>query len=319
MAPRYRYPFPPNPDGWYFLRQSADLGVGDVLPLHYFGRDLVLYRTGGGQAVLIDAHCPHMGAHLGYGGAVEGEGIRCPFHHWCFDAEGRCVEVPYATVPGRPPKVSLNAWQVREHSGLIMAWCSDTGQEPTWEPPERPEFGLPGWLGYETAGWTIRMHTQELCENIPDMAHFTYVHEVGPQLRAEYEIKEHVYRQRSLVVVDGVPIEFTTQEASGLGLVWLHTQSNMWFLTSTTPIDDEFVELRLLFLVEDKTGDGVISAQAQAMIDATVENTGRDVPIWEHKVYVEGAPLVPEDGPINALRKWARQFYPETGSVPADR
>jgi hypothetical protein len=90
-------------------------------------------------------------------------------------------------------------------------------------------------------------------------------------------------------------------------------------LTSTTPIDDEFVELRLLFLVEDKTGDGVISAQAQAMIDATVENTGRDVPIWENKVYVERAPLVPEDGPINALRKWARQFYPESGSVPADR
>ena len=122
-----------------------------------------------------------------------------------------------------------------------------------------------------------------------------------------------------------MPIEFTTQEASGLGLVWLHTQSGMWFLTATTPIDDEFVELRLLFLVQDAAGDGRVSTPAQAMIDATVENTGRDVPIWEHKVYVEHAPLVPEDGPINALRKWARQFYPEPpaavaeDSVPADR
>jgi len=137
-------------------------------------------------------------------------------------------------------------------------------------------------------------------------------------MRAEYEIKDHVYRQRSLVVIDGVATEFTTQEASGLGLVWLHTQSGMWFLTATTPIDDEFVELRLLFLVPDPAGSGEISAHARAMIDATVENTGRDVPIWENKVYVERAPLVPEDGPINALRKWARQFYPE-GSVPADR
>ena len=314
VAPRYRYPFPPNPDGWYLLTDSASLGVGAVLPMRYFGRDLVLYRTEGGQAVLIDAHCPHMGAHLGYGGAVAGEGIQCPFHHWCFDASGKCVEVPYATVPGRPPKVSLNTWEVREHSGLIMAWCSDTGQRPTWEPPERPEFGMPGFVGYEKAGWTIRMHTQELCENIPDMAHFTYVHEVGPQLRADIEIKDHVYRQRSLVVTDGVPIEFTTQEASGLGLVWLHTQSGMWFLTATTPIDDEYVELRLLFLVPDPSGTGVVSDHAQQMIDATVENTGRDVPIWENKVYVEHAPLVPEDGPINALRKWARQFYPEGAS-----
>ena len=59
------------------------------------------------------------------------------------------------------------------------------------------------------------------------------------------------------------------------------------------------------------TGDGVLSPQARAMIDATVENTSRDVPIWEHKVYVEQAPLVPDDGPIRALRTWARQFYPE--------
>ena len=93
--------------------------------------------------MLVDAHCPHMGAHLGYGGAIDGEGIRCPFHHWCFDADGHCVDVPYAKVAGRPPKVSLSTWLVREHSGLIMTWCSDSGQPPTWEPPLRPEFGVP--------------------------------------------------------------------------------------------------------------------------------------------------------------------------------
>jgi hypothetical protein len=87
-----------------------------------------------------------------------------------------------------------------------------------------------------------------------------------------------------------------------------------WFLTSTTPIDDEYVELRLLFLVNDAS-DGSLSPRARAMIDATVENTSRDVPIWEHKVYVEHAPLVPDDGPIRALRTWARQFYPEPAGV----
>ena len=43
MAAKYRYPFPPNPDGWYLLMESAALAIGDVKPLHYFGRDLVLY------------------------------------------------------------------------------------------------------------------------------------------------------------------------------------------------------------------------------------------------------------------------------------
>ncbi|HVM63785.1 MAG TPA: Rieske 2Fe-2S domain-containing protein, partial [Acidimicrobiales bacterium] len=79
MGSTYRYPFSPYPDGWYLLCESAAVGKGDVVPLRYFGRDLVLYRTEQGRAVVVDAHCPHMGAHLGYGGVVDGEGIRCPF------------------------------------------------------------------------------------------------------------------------------------------------------------------------------------------------------------------------------------------------
>jgi len=311
----YRYPFTPYPDGWYLLCESAAVAREQVVPLRYFGRDLVLFRTEGGRAVVADAYCPHMGAHLGYGGVVEGEGIRCPFHRWRYDSEGQCVDVPYAK-DRQPPKVCISTWPVREHSGLIMTWCSETGRAPSWEPPVRPEFGAPGWVGYETAGWTIRMHTQELAENIPDMAHFTYVHEVGADLRAEFEIEEHVYRQRSLMMVNGAAVEFTSQEASGLGLVWLHTRTEpvSWFLTATTPIDDERVELRLLFLGRDDTDTGRMSAAGRAMVDATVENTSRDVPIWEHKIYIERAPLVPDDGPIRELRKWARQFYPDDGT-----
>ena len=60
----YRYPFAPFPSGWYFIAESASLAPGDVVPMRWFGRDLVLYRTASGQAVVADAHCPHMGAHL---------------------------------------------------------------------------------------------------------------------------------------------------------------------------------------------------------------------------------------------------------------
>ena len=71
------------------------------------------------------------------------------------------------------------------------------------------------------------------------------------------------------------------------------------------------MELRLLFLVRDETGIGTLSPTGRAMVDATIENTSRDVPIWEHKIYIERPPLVPDDGPIRELRKWARQFYPD--------
>ena len=92
---------------------------------------------------------------------------------------------------------------------------------------------------------------------------------------------------------------------------------SMWFLTATTPIDEEHVELRLLFLVRASSEPGGLSPLDRAMIDATVENTSRDVPIWENKVYVERPPLVSDDGPIRELRRWARQFYPAPVEVDA--
>jgi nitrite reductase/ring-hydroxylating ferredoxin subunit len=318
MGPNYRYPFGPNPDGWYVVMTAADLAPGAVVPLEYFGRELVAFRTEAGEAVVADAHCPHMGAHLGYGGEVVGDTVRCPFHAWRYDVTGACVEVPYST-SGQVPRVCLTTHPVAEVNGLVHVWVSGAGRAPTWRPRPRPEFGAPGWVGYETIGWHIRMHVQELAENVPDMAHFNYVHEVGADLRALAEVDGHVYRQKSQVRVDGEYQTFTEQEAEGLGLVWLHTMdSRVCFVTATTPVDDETCELRLMFLVhqpderadEDGSDDGTKLNEAnRAIVEAIAENTARDVPIWEHKKYVERAPLVADDGPILLLRRWARQFH----------
>src|SRR5690606_20822583 len=115
---------------------------------------------------------------------------------------------------------------------------------------------------------------------------------------------------------------FTTQEAFGLGLVWLRTGSGLVFLTATTPIDEEYVDLRLLFLVHEGEGATALSPRSKAMVQAIADNTARDVPIWEHKLYREKAPLVPGDGPINVLRRWARQFHETTvasqGATPVE-
>ncbi|MCB1004552.1 MAG: Rieske 2Fe-2S domain-containing protein, partial [Acidimicrobiales bacterium] len=66
-----RFPFP-IPYSWYQVAWSDELPVGGVRPLYYFATDLVLWRDDDGTAHLQDAICPHLGAHLGHGGHVEG-------------------------------------------------------------------------------------------------------------------------------------------------------------------------------------------------------------------------------------------------------
>ena len=65
--------------GWYSVERSHELAVGEVKPVQAFDRELVLYRTRSGQAVVQDAFCPHLGAHLG--------------HKWAGDAE-QTLELP---------------------------------------------------------------------------------------------------------------------------------------------------------------------------------------------------------------------------------
>ena len=133
-----RYYTPGIPMGWFQVEYTDQLKVGDVKPLKYFGKDLVLYRTESGEAVLLDAHCPHLGAHLGHGGKVKGENIECPFHAWQFSTEGKCVNVPYAK--HQPRKAEIPCWHVKVVAGLVMAWHEPNGAAPMWEiPSEIPE------------------------------------------------------------------------------------------------------------------------------------------------------------------------------------
>ena len=57
------------------------------------GEDLVLFRDDDGKYGLIDRRCPHRGADLHFG-RLENGGIRCPFHGWLFDINGKCLEQP---------------------------------------------------------------------------------------------------------------------------------------------------------------------------------------------------------------------------------
>jgi phenylpropionate dioxygenase-like ring-hydroxylating dioxygenase large terminal subunit len=108
------------PRGWFVVGFSEDLEPEQVRPARYFDRDFVIWRTSSGQARVFDAHCPHLGAHLGHGGKVEGDSIRCPFHSWGFDATGQCTDIPYASRV--PPKARVRSWPTLERNGMVMMW-----------------------------------------------------------------------------------------------------------------------------------------------------------------------------------------------------
>src|SRR5258708_36387146 len=87
MLQRYQprpHPLPRNPNGWFAVGLSDELAPGEVKSVSCLGVDLVMFRSQQGKVGVLDAYCPHLGTHLGVGGCVEGEALRCPFHRWAF-------------------------------------------------------------------------------------------------------------------------------------------------------------------------------------------------------------------------------------------
>ena len=312
--PRQRYPI-----GWFQVAYSDEVAPGQVIPLHYFGRELVLFRGEGGQARVFDAYCPHLGAHLGYGGTVVGDSIRCPFHAWRFDGEGRCVEIPYAK--RIPPAAAVRRWPMLERNGMILVYHDPRGLEPEYEIPELPEVGSPEWTPLEFRRWKIRTHNQEMGENQVDAAHFRFVHGTltVPEMTAEAE--------GPLMKVTGVSKmgtpkgEVTGTIASsswgfGISTVRFAGIVDTLLIAAVTPIDAEYVDVRFAFTVKKLGTEAATAGVGRALIEDIEKQMSEDTPIWEHKTYHERPVLCDGDGPIALYRRWCRQFYlPEEASA----
>jgi nitrite reductase/ring-hydroxylating ferredoxin subunit len=306
-----RFPFP-IPFGWYQVAYSDELAPGQLLPLRYFGRELVALRGASGRAAVLDAHCPHLGAHLGHGGRVEGETLRCPFHGWGFDPGGACVDVPYAR--RIPPAARLRAWPVLERNGLLMVWHHAEGVAPLFELPELPEYGAPGWTPYHRERLRVATCNQEIIENVADRAHFHYVHHTvdvpqtifemdGPRLRAKQVTRLRTPRGD----VDG-GIE-SLYHGLGFGAVRFTGICEALMLIAITPVEPEQLDVRFSFTLDAASGASPERGVGKAIIADILKQFVEDIPIWENKRYRPQPLLCDGDGPIPRYRSWAAQFY----------
>ena len=300
------YPFP-VPNGWFVVAEESDLGPGEMRALFYFGRDLVLYRTGSGVPRVVDAHCPHLGAHLGVGGKVEGDCVRCPFHGWRFDgATGACVEIPYGEASRIPARAATRAYPTVERNGMVWAWYHAEGAEPFYEVPVVDEFADPAWSPFIVRDFEIAVPAQDMAENNVDYAHFRYVHGTDAIPEDEFHV-DGTYKRA--VGMDGNFV----REGYGLGLGVLRITGAVTFISSTTPIDEQSVHVRWIFTAPVANGPTAATDAADSFCDGV----SQDIPIWENKVYRPRPVLTRSERPIIEHRRWARQFYSHYDEVDA--
>jgi 5,5'-dehydrodivanillate O-demethylase oxygenase subunit len=155
---------------WNPLYHSIDLKVRRPVPLQIMGETFTLYRGEGGTVHLVEARCPHRGTQLS-SAWVEGDALRCFYHGWKFESDGRCSEQP-AEESRFCDKVPIRVWPVREYLGLIFAYLGDD------TPPEfqiYPQFEYFQGLVEVDSYWRPCNYAQNM-ENALDMSHVAFTH-----------------------------------------------------------------------------------------------------------------------------------------------
>ena len=311
-----RITLPPYPNGWFAVAYSDELGPGQVKPVHYLGRDFVVFRGEDGRARVFDAFCPHLGAHLGHGGKVVGNTLRCPFHGWRFDADsGRCVDIPYAK--HIPPKAEMHCWSVRELNGFVVMYFHAEGKAPDYEPERVPEIDDPNYVLHRKKEWTIDSHPQEIMENGVDFAHFTTLH--GWKCKKLDWKPNGPYYSLKIDVDTGAEDQAKTADNltnadsynSGPGFLYTRFTGAMdgIAVNGMTPVGPEKVHIVHAYYAHKKVDPAVVDAFFQFY----VTDYELDIPIWSNKIYRPQPMLAEGENDFGRFRRWYRQFY----SLPA--
>ncbi|MBM3355713.1 MAG: Rieske 2Fe-2S domain-containing protein, partial [Betaproteobacteria bacterium] len=147
-------------------------GDRPVLARTLLGEDFVLFRDEHGRYGLLDRRCPHRQADLAYGRREDG-GLRCAFHGWLFDVEGKCLETPAEPAGSRLCEhIRQRACPVVERSGILFAWlgAGEPSAFPHFDCFTAPDSHTFAFKGYWDCNWL-----QALEVGI-DPAHASFLH-----------------------------------------------------------------------------------------------------------------------------------------------
>ncbi|KAG0217994.1 hypothetical protein BGX33_008855 [Mortierella sp. NVP41] len=322
---------PPFPNGWYKLARSGDVKPGQVISVNGLGRSFAVFRgETDGEAHVLDAMCPHLGANIAIGGVVEGDGVRCPFHGWKFDGTGHCIDIPYAK--SIPNMAKTKRWTHREFAGIIVVWYDAEEREPMYEPVPFPlAEGTFQRVGYRRG--TLPMHIQDFAENASDWMHFSLLHDTlsipildrffyikhrtecnyDPETNPfnfvfnDYPTVHSIFSDKPIEAAKAVAqVEFTGPG----GLVYFRfftPKGQVVIVKSFLPVGEKGLQLTM----EDEAyaEKSVPWLAARHVIREANKAFDDDIFVWRHKTYKHKPLFVKEDASVKQFRDYYKKFY----------
>lgn len=163
---------------WHPVALSARIVAGAITATDLLDTRIALWRDNGGTVHAWEDRCPHRGTRLSMG-QIDDDTLRCAYHGWRFDGEGRCRHIP--ALPDLQPdrlKARVGAFHTQEKYGMVWVCIgSPSGFPADSGPPRFPEFADQRLRKVWCGPYEVQSSGPRIVENFLDMAHFAFVHD----------------------------------------------------------------------------------------------------------------------------------------------
>ncbi|MSP66777.1 MAG: ring-hydroxylating oxygenase subunit alpha [Alphaproteobacteria bacterium] len=170
---------PGTPMGEYMRRfwQPVCLSVELTdLPksIRIMGEHLVAFRDRSGRVGVLHRNCSHRGTSLEFG-IVQSRGIRCCYHGWVWDVDGRLLETPAEPEDSKlKDRVFQGAYPAFERDGLVFAYMGAPDQKPDF--PVFDSYVYPKGTKLVPFSNVYPCNWMQVHENIMDHMHTALLH-----------------------------------------------------------------------------------------------------------------------------------------------
>jgi phthalate 4,5-dioxygenase oxygenase subunit len=238
---------------WMPALPASELPVPDGPPkkVRLLGEDLVAFRDTAGRVGMLGANCPHRGASLFFGRNEEC-GLRCSYHGWKWDVDGRCVDMPNEPEESTfKDKVRARAYPCRDVNGVVWVYMgarSTPPPFPTFEINTLPaEQVYPPLMMLEDCNW------MQALEGDIDSSHIDWVH---AKLRADSAQRGTFHQDKrprlEVLATDYGACYSARRRADTEGLYWHRiTQFILPFFTMIAASDPQVVSARAWVPLDD--------------------------------------------------------------------
>ena len=183
-------------DFWYVAAEAAELRRNQLLGRAILDEHVVLFRDAEGRAVALEDCCLHRNAPLSAGTVERGQ-VRCGYHGWLYEPDGRVAEIPSAVTQKRAAKPCVRTFPLREHQGYLYVRLSAEGEQDV---ASLPMYGDKRYARIRLVH-TMRNTVTNCAENFVDVPHTAYVHPVTFRAPRKQQLVATVTRENGTVTV----------------------------------------------------------------------------------------------------------------------